>query len=260
MMHRLLHIPLRATPRLIFSSLFLWTALAGAQGPSFEHKREPSQPPLMHPPPFVKTPLINRQFRGEIRRVLPQEVEVHIKDTSETLAVHMRDEWTRQLKLTPGAVYDILAHQRHTPGGITAAVKFKDDRGLYALAETIHDIPLFTPHDRDGLAVEQHPQDAKTFVYEDACKTVYNVPVEFTMEKERVLVQPHESKTIELSGRPYTLTVNASQFIVLKECAVTFEGGRSQLDYSIVRTEGRGTDPSMVPALPMILHDAFHRQ
>ena len=238
-MHRLLHIALHATPRLIFSSLVLWAALAAAQGPTFEHKREPSQPPLAHPTPFVKTPLINRQFRGEIRRVLPQEVEVHIKDVSETVALHVRDEWTRQLKLTPGAVYDILAHQRHTPGGITTAVQLKDERGLYALAEAIHDVPLFTPHDREGLAVEQRPQEAKTFVYEDACKTVYNVPVEFTIGKEHVLVQPHESKIIELSGHPYTLTLNASQFIVLKECAVMFEGGRSQLDYSIVRTEGR---------------------
>lgn len=239
MMHRLLHHPVPAARTPIFLSLVLWTVLAGAQGPTFEQKREPSQPPTVHPPPFVKTPLINRQFTGEIRQVLPQEVEVHIKDVSETVALHVRDEWTRQLKLTPGAVYDILAHQRHTPGGITTAVKFKDQRGLYALAEAIHDVPLFTPHDRDGLAVEQHPQDEKTFVYEDACKAVYNAPVEFAMGKERVLLQPHESQTIEIGGNPYTLTLNASQFIVLKECSVTFEGGRSQLDYSIVRIEGR---------------------
>lgn len=223
--------------RIIFSSLLLSAAIAVAQGPTFEQKREPSQPPRTYPEPFVKPPLVNRQFTGEILRIMPQEVEVHIKEASETVALHVRDEWTRQLKLAPGAVYGILVHQRHTPGGITTAVKFKDERGLYALAETIHDVPLFTPQDRDGLVVEQHPEGSKTFVYEDACKAVYNVPVEFSVGKEHILVQPHETKTIELNGRPYTLTLNASQFIVLKECSMTFEGGRSQLDYSMVRAE-----------------------
>jgi hypothetical protein len=237
MMHRSLHNTVSALPRIIFSSLLLSGAIAVAQGPTFEQKREPSQPPLIHPEPFVKPPLVNRQFTGEIRRVSPQEVEVHIKEASETVMLHVRDEWTRQLKLAPGAVYGILAHQRHTPGGITTAVKFKDERGLYALAETIHDVPLFTPQDRDGLVVEQHPEGVKTFVYEDACKVVYNVPVESNVGREHILVQPHETKTIELSGKPYTVTLNTSQFIMIKECSITFEGGRSQLDYSMVRAE-----------------------
>ena len=237
MMQRSLHSTVDALRRIIFCSLLLSGAIAVAQGPTFEQKREPSQPPIIRSEPFVKPPLVNRQFTGEIRRILPQEVEVHIKEAAETVTLHVRDEWTRQLKLTPGAVYGILAHQRHTPGGITTAVKLKDDRGLYALAETIHDVPLFTPQDRDGLVVEQHPEGAKTFVYEDACKAVYNVPVEFSVGKEQVLVQPHETKNIELSGKPYTVTLNTSQFIVLKECSMTFEGGRSQLDYSMVRAE-----------------------
>lgn len=236
-MHRSLHSTMYRLRRITFFSLLLSGAIAVAQGPTFEQKREPSQPPIIHPEPFVKPPLINRQFTGEIRRILPQEVEVHIKEASETVTLHVRDEWTHQLKLAPGAVYGILAHQRHTPGGITTAVKFKDERGLYALAETIHDVPLFTPHDRDGLVVEQHPEGAKTFVYEDACKAVYNVLVEFRVGKEHILVQPYETKTIELNGTPYTLTLNTSQFIVIKECSITFEGGRSQLDYSMVRAE-----------------------
>jgi hypothetical protein len=237
MMRRSLHSTVYALRRIIFCSLLLSGAIAIAQGPTFEQKREPSQPPIIHPEPFVKPPLVNRQFTGEIRRILPQEVEVHIKEAAETVTLHMRDEWTRQLKLAPGAVYGILAHQRHTPGGITTAVKFKDERGLYALAETIHDVPLFTPHDRDGLIVEQHPEGAKTFVYEDACKAVYNVPVEFNVGRDHLLLQPHETKIVELSGKPYTVTLNTSQFIVLKECSMTFEGGRSQLDYSMVRAE-----------------------
>jgi hypothetical protein len=237
-MRRSLDNTVQATRWMLFLSLLLSASFAGAQGPPFEQKREPSQPPMVHPEPFVKPPLVNRQFTGEIRRILPHEIDIHIKDVSEIVTLHVRPEWARQLKLAPGREYGILAHQRHTPGGITTAVKFKDERGLYALAETIHDIPLFTPHDRDGLAVEQHPQEAKTFVYEDACKAVYNVPVEFTVGNEHVLVQPHEAKTIELHGHPYTLTLNTSQFIVLKECSVTFEGGRSQLDYSVVRAEG----------------------
>lgn len=227
--------------RLILSGLLLLGGVAGAQdpsGPSLEQKREPSQPPMIHPEPFVKSPLINRQFTGEVRRILPQEVEIRIPEADETVTLHLRDEWTRQLKLAPGGLYGILAHQRHTPGGITTAVKFGDERGLYALAETIHDVPLFTPRDREGLEVVQHVQGAKTFVYEDACKAVYNVPVEFTIENEHVLVQPQEMKRIKINNTPFTLTLNHSQFIALKECPITFEGGRSQLDYSVVRVEG----------------------
>jgi hypothetical protein len=216
------------------------TTLMAAEGPSLEQRRESPQPPFRQPEPFVKPPPVNRTFTGEIGRVLPQQIEVHIKDVAETVTLHFNDTWTRQLKLAPGAVYGILAHQRHTPGGITTAVKFNDERGLYALAETIHDVPLFTPHDRDGIEVDQEPLRAKTFVYEDPCKAVYNVPAAFTVGQERVLVQPHETKTIELHGKPYTLTLNNSQFIVLKDCPVPFEGGRSQLDYSVVRTEEAG--------------------
>jgi hypothetical protein len=217
-------------------SVLLSVGIAFAQGPSFEQKRDSPQPSTVQPEPFVKPPLVNRQFSGEIRRILPQQVEIHIKEAAETVTLHVRDEWPHQLKLAPGESYGILAHERHTPGGITMAVKFYDDRGLYALAETIHDGPLFTDRDREGLAVDQRPLQGKTFVYEDACKAVYNVPVEFTVGKEQILVQPHESARIELDGKPYTLTLNQSQFIVLKECSITFEGGRSQLDYSVVRT------------------------
>ena len=52
-------------------------------------------------------------------------------------------------------------------------------------------------------------------------------------------MQPHESARIELDGKPYALTLNQSQFIVLKECSITFEGGRSQLDFSVVRAANK---------------------
>ena len=222
----------------VFLALLLFAiTLMAAEGPSLEQRRESPQLPLSQPEPFVKPPPINRLFTAEVRRVLPQQIDVHIKEASETMTLPVQEVWTRQLKLTPGRVYGILAHQRHTPGGMTSAVKFNDDHGLYALAETIHDVPLFTLHDREGIEVDQAPQRGKTFVYEDACKAVYNVPTAFTAGKERMLLQPHESKRIELDGKPYTLTLNSSQFIVLKDCPVPFEGGRSQLDYSIVRAE-----------------------
>ena len=238
-MRRSLRIISTALRGAVSISVLLSAGIAFAQGPSLEQKSESTQPPAVQPEPFVKPPLVNRQFTGEIRRILPQQVEIHIKEAAETVTLHLRDEWTRQLKLAPGESYGILAHQRHTPGGITTAVKFHDDRGLYALAETIHDVPLFTVLDREGLAVDQRPQQGKTFVYEDACKAVYNVPVEFTVGKEQILVQPHESARIELDGKPYALTLNQSQFIVLKECSITFEGGRSQLDYSVVRAANK---------------------
>ena len=230
---RILSTALRGT---VYISVLLSASVAVAQGPTFEQKRDSPQLPAIQPEPFVKPPLVNRQFTGEIRRIFPQQVEIQIKEAAETVTLHLRDEWTRQFKLAPGESYGVLAHQRHTPGGITTAVKFHDDRGLYALAETIHDVPLFTDRDREGLAVDQRPQQGKTFVYEDACKAVYNVPVEFTVGREQILVPPHESARIELDGKPYTLTLNQSQFIVLKECSITFEGGRSQLDYSVVRS------------------------
>lgn len=232
----------------IFSLGFLLSASLGlAQGPSLEHKRESPQLPMVQPEPYVKPPLTDRQFTGEIRRILPHQLDIHIRDSAETVTLHLREEWTRQLKLAPGEAYGILAHQRHTPGGITTAVRFHDERGLYALAETIQDLPLFTIGDREGLRVEQRPEQRKTFVYEDACKAVYNVPVEFAVGKELMLLQPHETARIELNGIPYTLTLNQSQFIVLKECRLTFEGGRSQLDYSVVRANRSERDKVPLP-------------
>ena len=52
------------------------------------------------------------------------------------------------------------------------------------------------------------------------------------------LYQP-DTGSFELDGKPYALTLNQSQFIVLKECSITFEGGRSQLDYSVVRAANK---------------------
>ncbi|MFY9573285.1 MAG: hypothetical protein WAV20_17955, partial [Blastocatellia bacterium] len=87
----------------------------------------------------------------------------------------------------------VLTNQRRTPGGLFSAVHLTDERGFYALAERIQDnIQLLRPDERDGIRVEQVPAASRTFVYEDSCKTVYNVPTEFTISGRRIRLQAHE--------------------------------------------------------------------
>jgi hypothetical protein len=74
-------------------------------------------------------------------------------------------------------------------------------------------------------------------VYEDNCKIVHNMPTAFTIGDQRIVLQANETKTVQMGNASYTLSLDSSQFVVLKECPIPFEGGQSQAEYTLVRSQ-----------------------
>jgi hypothetical protein len=184
--------------------------------------------------PDAKLLVGKRQFSATVRRVLPDRLELSVSAT-ETLTLNLNPVMVAKLRLAPRRTYRMLANQRSTPGGVNAAVRLMDSRGLYAIAEEIQDVPLLQPDEREGIKVEQLPRESRTLVYEDECKTVYNVPTAFTVNDQRLILQAHEDRAVRIRGSSYTLSLTNSQFIVNKECRIVYEGGRTQIGYTLVR-------------------------
>ena len=178
-----------------------------------------------------------QQFDAKVLQVEAHRLEFQLTEPKDQRMIMLRPELLAKLRLVPGLSYNVLTNQRQTPGGISAAVRLKDERGLYAIAESIQDISLLLLEEREGIKVEQLPTQSRTLVYEDNCKTVYNVPTAFTIENQRMVLQAYETKTVHIGNAGYTLFLNSSQFVILKECPTTFEGGRSLVEYTIVRNQ-----------------------
>ena len=163
-----------------------------------------------------------------LRIMLPNQQERVVTLTPEIL---------KRLQLAPGSTYEMLATQKPTPAGIAAALRVEDRLGVYAVAETIRDnVYLLQPEDRQGFQVQQLPAQERTFVYETSCKIVYNVPTVFTIGDSRILLHAQEMRAVHVGKGSYNLTLESSQFVVFKNCPVTPEGPRSQVDYTLVRT------------------------
>ncbi|MGH7491322.1 MAG: hypothetical protein ACREOO_02880 [bacterium] len=177
------------------------------------------------------------QFSAKVLRVDAGRLELELTDAKEERIITLGPEMMAKLQLAPERRYDVLVNQRQTPGGITIGMRLKDERGLHAIAETIQDLPLLAPEEREGIKVEQLAGENRTLVYEDSCKSVYNVPTAFTIGNQRLILQAYESKTVQLGEASYTISLSASQFIALRECPIPFEGGRSKVDYTIVRNQ-----------------------
>jgi len=184
-----------------------------------------SIPPLTRP----------QEFKARVLRAEANRLELQLADSQEQRVINLPPETLAKLRLAPEHDYTVLAEQRPTFGAVNTALRLKDERGLYALAENISDQPLFKPEEREGMKVELQPAQDRTLVYEDSCKIVYNVPTAFTLGDQRLVLQAYESKTVQLNGASYTLALHVSQFVVLKECELPYEGGRTQIDYSMVR-------------------------
>jgi hypothetical protein len=174
------------------------------------------------------------QFEAKAR-VEANRLEFELPAPREQRVINLKPELLAKLNLAPERNYDVLASQRQTPGGLAAGVRFKDDRGLYAIAESIRDLPLLKPSERDGIRIEQLPTESRTLVYEDSCKIVYNVPTAFTIDDQRIVLQAFESKNVKIQNANFALTLDGSRFVVLKDCPTPFEGGQSQVDYTLVR-------------------------
>jgi hypothetical protein len=152
--------------------------------------------------------------------------------------INLSPELVTKLRLRPGLNYSVLANQKRTPGGMLSAVSLRDARGFYAIAEKIQDnIELLTPAERQGIKVEQLPARDRTLVYEDSCKIVYNVPTSFTIMDRQIVLHAYETRAAQIGDANYTISLNASQFVVPKDCPRHLEGGRSQVEYTIVRNQ-----------------------
>ena len=176
-----------------------------------------------------------QQFEAKMLQVGRDRVALELADPRDRRSLLLPPDALRQLRVRPDQRYGILAVQRLTPGGIFAGARMSDGEGLYAIAESIRDVSPLTAADRNGIAVKQLPDENRIFVYEDECGIVYNVPTRFTIQGEPIVLQAYQSKKVRIGGVTYTLNLNKSQFVVQKDCPVTFEGAQARVDYTLVR-------------------------
>lgn len=168
-------------------------------------------------------------------RLREREVEVQADSAQPPRVLNFEPEMLQRLNIRPDQRFRTLTSQRKTPGGIVSALRLEDAQGLYAIAESIRDVPTLTPADRDGVTIDLVATGARTFVYETACKTVWNVPSRFSVGGEQVTLLPGESRELKVRDATYTLTLQTSQFVVEKPCSIHLEGGQSIIDYTLVR-------------------------
>lgn len=106
-----------------------------------------------------------QQFEAKVLRVEPGRLEFQLPEPKERRVLNLSPELLAKLRLVPNRSYKVLASQRLTPGGITAGVRLSDERGLYAIAESVQDMPILQPAEREGIKVEQLPAQDRTLVY-----------------------------------------------------------------------------------------------
>ena len=201
--------------------------------------------------PVVTTPVTSQealvtgrvQFEGMITkagvdRVTLQPVQRE-KTAPEAETLVLGTTALAGLKIAPRQAYRILAAQRRHGGGIVSVLKLQDARGLYYLSERILDQPLVSGPDRDGWTIEQKPSAQRTFVLEDRCKILYNVPTVFRFGDRSWALNTGEIRIVDIGNVKYKLSLNESRFVVLKECRTPFEGGRSDVQYTIVREQSQ---------------------
>jgi hypothetical protein len=152
---------------------------------------------------------------------------------------------TRELRLPPsllrrlgtlrGRSFTAVVAERPTPAGVRTALVLRDGAAIRVVAEVIRDVEILRPAERGGIQVAVRPAQGRTLLYEDQCKTVYNVPTAFTIGGEEFLLQAFEQRTVRARDGTYTISLAESQFVVLKECAAVYEGNRWLVEYAIVR-------------------------
>lgn len=164
---------------------------------------------------------------GQLRLTLPE--------IKEERTLHLDPELLRPLGKIADRTFTVTSSERRAPSGIVGALALRDQRGLYAVVESIRDQPLFRPEDRAGIEIQPLPGEGRTLVYESECAIVYNVPTAFIVGKQRYVLQAFESKEVKIDGAVYALSLQTSRWTVEKKCPAIFEGPRSQVDYTLVR-------------------------
>jgi hypothetical protein len=142
----------------------------------------------------------------------------------------------QELRLPTQTIFRTLAVQRPTPGRLLAAARFDDQRDLYAIVETIRDLPLLSPQEREGIRVEQQAAPSeRVLVYEDACTIVSDVPTLFAGANERLVLRAGQSGELPIGNIPFRVALVSSRFVSPKPCNQPLEGGQVRVDYVLTR-------------------------
>jgi hypothetical protein len=176
-------------------------------------------------------------FSARVLEVKEDHLRVSLPELKEERALHLEPTLLKILGKIPDRVYTISSNERRMPSGLTGALTLQDQRGLYAVLESIRDRPLLTIEERAGMQVIPQPGGDRTLVYESECAIVYNIPTVFQIGDQRLVLQAFENKKVIIGDYNYTLSLQASRWTVEKPCPTVFEGAHTQVDYALVREQ-----------------------
>lgn len=177
------------------------------------------------------------RFSARVLEVKEGQLRVLLPELKEERAIHLEPSLLRTLGKISDRTYTMNIRERRLPSGLTGAIALQDQRGLYAILESIRDHPLLAPEERMGIQVEPQPNGSRTLVYESDCAIVYNIPTLFIIGDQHVILQAFESKGVTIGGHTYLLSLQTSRWTVEKQCPALFEGAHMQVDYAVVREQ-----------------------
>ena len=177
------------------------------------------------------------RFSARVLEVKEDHVRLSLPERKEERTIHLAPSLLPVLGKISDRTYTMSTRERRLPSGLTGAIALQDQRGLYAVLESIRDRPLLTSEERTGIQVEPQPGGDRTFVYESECAIVYNIPTVFIIGDQRVTLQAFENKRVTIGGHTYLLSLQMSRWSMEKQCPAIFEGAHTQVDYALVREE-----------------------
>lgn len=195
-----------------------------------------AQAPAGPPAPMAVVGSATR-FKARLLDVVDGTMHFEAAEGRPPRLITLAPEQIKALGTLKGRSFDVTAVERPSPAGFTSVIVLRDERGLYAIAERVTEVPLLAPSDREGVLVEAVTTGPRVFVYETACKTVYYVPAKFTVNGQSYVVKAYETRDIQIDKASYQLSIGDSTLTVLKDCPHIEEGSRVTVDYSVVRKQ-----------------------
>lgn len=115
-----------------------------------------------------------------------------------------------------------VAGRVEDPAGPVEGVALRSGDRLIYLAERLHDTAALAPNDRDGVRLRYADPSGKP-VLEDACRTVYVVPVTITKGQQSVTLSPGQTGALRADDGEYEVTLLTSRVTRPRECGLSFE-------------------------------------
>lgn len=175
------------------------------------------------------------RFSARVLEVKEDHVRVSLAELKEERTIHLEPSLLQILGKISDRTYTMSTRERRLPSGLTGAMALHDQRGLYAVLESIRDRPLLTPDERGGIQVEPQPGGGRTLVYESECAIVYNIPTAFIIGDQRFILQAFENKRVTIGGHTYLVSLQTSRWTMEKQCPAVLEGAHTHVDYALVR-------------------------